>query len=141
MEPRSIPLNEIQRALYELLSHGLVGIPVYDRIPGGKEQMPYIWLGDFFGEPVTDTKGMFLHRVRQVLDVWSDQPGKKEISRILGEIVYLTTHGRLPLQGYTQIGNTRIASYETMPEVYPNGTGAYHGRLVMEYMVTEEENR
>ena len=46
MKIKTIPFNAVQKAFYKLLSEGQTA-PVYDRIPAGDEEMPYIWLGEW----------------------------------------------------------------------------------------------
>ena len=46
-----IPFNVVQQNVYTLLSNGQT-TPVYDTVPTGAEQMPYIVLGEFQGSPV-----------------------------------------------------------------------------------------
>ena len=63
-----IPFNEVQQGLYQLLSRGQT-VPVYDSIPDGSEEMPYIWLGEFHGAPAEGNKTVVMHQVSQQLHI------------------------------------------------------------------------
>ena len=49
MKQNRIPFNEVQKALYEVLSKGQNTCEVYDSIAVEDLPLPYIWLGAFHG--------------------------------------------------------------------------------------------
>lgn len=131
-----IPFNEVQKALYQLLSDGQT-VRVYDRIPDGTEPMPYIWLGEFHGTPAEENKTVVLHAVSQQLHIWSAQRGKLEVNSIMDDVVTLLTKYQLAMTGFQQVGTAKISLYQTMGEIYENGDKAYHGVIEVEYLVEQ----
>lgn len=131
-----IPFNEIQKGMYQLLKKGQ-SIPVYDAIPTGGEEMPYIWLGEFHGTPAEQNKTLVIHRVSQQLHIWSSQKGKFEVNSIMNDVVTLLTKYQLELSGFRQIGTVTISLYQTTGELYEDGTTAYHGVLEADYLVEQ----
>ena len=133
-----IPFNEVQQGLYQLLSRGQT-VPVYDSIPDGSEEMPYIWLGEFHGAPAEGNKTVVMHQVSQQLHIWSDQKGKLEVNGIMNDIVTLLTKYQLSLDGFRQVGGVTVSLYQTTGELYENGDKAYHGVIQVEYLVEQTE--
>lgn len=131
-----IPFNEVQKGLYQLLHTGQ-SVPVYDAIPTGGEDMPYIWLGEFHGTPAEQNKTMVLHHVTQQLHIWSSQKGKHEVNSIMDDIVTLLTKYQLSMDSFRQVGTVTISLYQTSGELYEDGTTAYHGVLEAEYLVEQ----
>ena len=132
-----IPFNAVQQNVYTLLSNGQT-TPVYDTVPTGAEQMPYVVLGEFQGSPVIDNKTTIYHTVSQQVHVWTRSKGKKEVNEILDDIVHLLTKYSLTLEGYTQIGTAAIAQYQAYQELYADKTSAYHGVLSVEWVLQQE---
>lgn len=132
-----IPFNAVQQNVYMLLSNGQT-TPVYDTVPTGAEQMPYIVLGEFHGSPVNENKTTIYHTVGQQVHVWTRAKGKKEVNEILDDIVHLLTKYSLTLEGYTQIGTAAIAQYQAYQELYADKTSAYHGVLSVEWVLQQE---
>ena len=133
-----IPFNEVQQGLYQLLSRGQT-VPVYDSIPDGSEEMPYIWLGEFHGAPAEGNKTVVMHQVSQQLHIWSDQKGKLEVNGIMNDIVTLLTKYQLSLDGFRQVGGVTVSLYQTTGELYENGDNAYHGVIQVEYLVEQTD--
>lgn len=133
-----IPFNEVQQGLYQLLSRGQT-VPVYDSIPDGSEEMPYIWLGEFHGAPAEGNKTVVMHQVSQQLHIWSDQKGKLEVNGIMNDIVTLLTKYQLSLDGFRQVGGVTVSLYQTTGELYENGDKAYHGVIQVEYLVEQTD--
>ncbi len=131
-----IPFNEVQKGLYQLLHKGQ-SVPVYDAIPTGGEDMPYIWLGEFHGTPAEQNKTMVLHHVTQQLHIWSNQKGKHEVNSIMDDVVTLLTKYQLSMDSFRQVGTVTISLYQTSGELYEDGTTAYHGVLEAEYLVEQ----
>lgn len=132
-----IPFDVVQQSLYKLLAQGQ-SIPVYDSIPTGVEAMPYIVLGEFHGTPVDENKTTVYHAVSQQLHVWSRQKGKQEVNGILDDVIFLLTRYALTLSGYTQVGGAVVSLYQVVPELYADKTGAYHGILVVEWVLQQD---
>jgi hypothetical protein len=133
---RNIPFNEIQKALYELLSQGQT-VPVYSNIITGTEKFPYIYLGAFEGVPANENKTLVQHTITQTIHVWSTSDGKKEVNSILDEVAYLLTKYRLRLTAYKQIGEADIVQYQVVGERYEDGNNAYQGIIVVKYIVEQ----
>lgn len=132
---KRVPFNAVQKALYALLSKGQT-VPVYDKIPTGSEKMPYIWLGEFHGTPAVQNKTSVQHLISQELDIWSDGKGKKEVNSIMDDVVALVTSYQLAMDGYRQL-TVDVTLYQTMGERYENGSSAYHGVLMLEYLIEQ----
>ena len=133
-----IPFNEVQQGLYQLLSRGQT-VPVYDSIPDGSEEMPYIWLGEFHGAPAEENKTVVMHQVSQQLHIWSDQKGKLEVNGIMNDIVTLLTKYQLSLDGFCQVGGATVSLYQTTGELYENGDKTYHGVIQVDYLVEQTD--
>lgn len=131
-----IPFNAVQKGIYQLVSQGQ-SVPVYDSLPTGTETMPYIWLGEFHGTPVDRNKTHTMHAISQQLDVWSAQQGKKEINGIMDDIAYLVSRYELGLDGYRQVGAANIPLYQAVCETYADQTSAYHGIVMLEYLIEQ----
>ncbi len=136
MKQNRIPFNEVQKALYEVLSKGQNTCEVYDSIAVEDLPLPYIWLGAFHGNPTFHNKNHAIHMISQQIDIWSDGKGKKEVNTILDEVSTLLTNYALPLNNYRQL-DVNIASYQAIGERYEDKTSAYHGILVVEYTIEE----
>lgn len=133
---RHIPFNAVQAALYTLLSKGQ-DIPVVSAVMFDAPGFPYIYMGEFSGTPVNENKTVAQHAISQTLHIWSTDKGKKEVNTIMDDICYLATKYQLPIDGYHQIGDVRVEHYEVIGERYEEPPPAYHGILILNYLIEE----
>ena len=88
-----LPLNALQKGLYNLIKGSILteddnAVPVFDFIPNGQEDFPYIWLGRQEDKPDYLNKSQALHIITQELDVWSTEAGKRECNEIMDDLVH-----------------------------------------------------
>lgn len=131
-----IPLNDFQKALYQLLSQGQ-SVPVYDRIPNEQISLPYIWLGMMQDVPTDENKTFYTHFVTQYIHVFSDSQGKKEMDDIMNDIIYLISSYNLPMENNTLI-DSELTTVTANGEEYAEGHTGYHGIIVYKFKIEQE---
>lgn len=131
-----LPMNAVQRAIYDLLCKGET-VPTYDFIPKGVEPMPYIWLGSQMVEPTDLNKSIDYTIMNQEIHVWSDKRGKKECNDIMNEVTYLMTRYPLNVEGY-HVMNVLFKSADISGDLYEDGKTAYHGVLTFTIELEQE---
>lgn len=138
-----LPLNALQRGLYTLINDAIVtdsgnSVPVYDFIPTGQEEFPYIWLGRQEDKPDLINKVQALHLITQEMDVWSTEAGKRECNEIMDDLVHLLTIRRPEMSDFNVLAVDLIDS-SIEGEAYENGITAYHGKVVFNFLIEQKE--
>ena len=132
-----IPLNEFQKSLYQLLSKGQ-SVPVYDRIPDEQIKLPYIWLGMMQDIPIDENKTFFTHSITQYIHVFSNSQGKKEMSDIMNDIIYLISTYDLPME-HNHLIESELSTVTANGEEYQEGMTGYHGIIVYKFKIQQED--
>lgn len=138
-----LPLNALQKGLYTLINGAIVTdsdnpVPVYDFIPTGQEEFPYIWLGRQEDKPDLINKVQALHLITQEMDVWSTEAGKRECNEIMDDLVHLLTIRRPEMSAFNVLAVDLIDS-SIEGEAYENGITAYHGKVVFNFLIEQKE--
>lgn len=138
-----LPLNALQKGLYTLINGAIVTdsdnpVPVYDFIPTGQEEFPYIWLGRQEDKPDLINKVQALHLITQEMDVWSTEAGKRECNEIMDDLVHLLTIRRPAMSAFNVLAVDLIDS-SIEGEAYENGITAYHGKVVFSFLIEQKE--
>ena len=138
-----LPLNALQKGLYTLINGAIVTdsdnpVPVYDFIPTGQEEFPYIWLGRQEDKPDLINKVQALHLITQEMDVWSTEAGKRECNEIMDDLVHLLTIRRPEMSAFNVLAVDLIDS-SIEGEAYENGITAYHGKVVFSFLIEQKE--
>lgn len=138
-----LPLNALQKGLYNLIKGSILteednAVPVFDFIPNGQEDFPYIWLGRQEDKPDYLNKSQALHLITQELDIWSTEAGKRECNEIMDDLVHLLTC-RFPEMSGFNVLSVELIDSSIEGEVYENGLTAYHGKVVFNYTIEQKE--
>ena len=138
-----LPLNALQKGLYNLIKGSILteddnAVPVFDFIPNGQEDFPYIWLGRQEDKPDYLNKSQALHIITQELDVWSTEAGKRECNEIMDDLDHLLTC-RFPEMSGFNVLSVELIDSSIEGEAYENGLTAYHGKVVFNYTIEQKE--
>ena len=89
-----LPMNEIQRALYQALTAALAPVPIVDRA-GPNQSFPYITIGELYGNE-TDTLGEQSQDFEFTAHVWSRQKGMAECQALMEKVKDALDRKRFP---------------------------------------------
>lgn len=122
-----MPLNEYQTALYKVLSE--IDCKVYDHVPGDAK-FPFVSISD---TNITDSslKNGELFEIEQVIEVWSDYEGKKEVNRITSDIYEYAKK----LIGANLNDNQSVGSIFLLPSQVSRLEGYYKANLIFKITI------
>jgi len=121
MIKRRIPLDDLQKALYELLS-SKQSTAVYDDVPEDAS-FPCITFGSFTAKQ-NGSKDTDINDVTLQIDIWSEYQGKAEINGIVNDVCMVLSNCYIDLSA---------SNFKTLRqscdfvEVFPEDSGGYHG--------------
>jgi len=122
---RRIPLNALQKKIYELLTTGQT-TPVYDDVPPDAS-FPYITLGAFTCKQ-NGAKSLDMSDVSLQIDIWSEYCGKAEVNGIMDDIATLLSACPIDLSD----DNFKVISQDIdFAEAFPEDNFGYHGVLTL----------
>lgn len=122
-----MPLNEYQTALYKVLSE--IDCKVYDHVPSDAK-FPFVSISD---TNITDSslKNGELFEIEQVIEVWSDYEGKKEVNRIASDIYEYAKK----LIGANLNDNQSVGSIFLLPSQVSRLEGYYKANLIFKITI------
>ena len=130
---QSLPLTELQKALYARLSTILsVGV-LYHLGAEPVTTFPHASIGDFTVSDWSNKSSMSI-QVDGLIHVWSKYEGVKECQEVAEDILESLTETELSLDGGHQIIDTRFIGFTTVGEF--NGTELIrHGTLTVRWLL------
>ena len=125
----SIPL---QKALYSRLTTDITTTPIFDQFVPQKQPMPYIQLGEHF-RTEDNTKVEVGEMLLSTINVWSDEPGTKQLKEIMDEIEVSIFRAHLDL---TADGFKHLYTEMSETEAFQDEDGkAQHGVIKIRFQI------
>lgn len=123
---RRIPMDALQKGVYEILTTHELGVPVYDEVPPDAA-MPYITLGAFTCKN-TGNKTADISDISLQVHIWSEYAGKTQVNTIANDVTALLTSWELDLSAS---GFNVMSQDVDFFEAFPDDGGGYHGVLTL----------
>ncbi|MBU2703878.1 hypothetical protein Ga0466249_005028 [Sporomusaceae bacterium BoRhaA] len=86
---RRLPIDALQKGIYDILSMKQDSAPVYDNVPSESDLL-YILLSDYEYEFI-NAKTMDISEITFEIEIWTEYRGKSQVNTIAEEIVALLT--------------------------------------------------
>lgn len=132
-----IPLNEMQKAIYELLSSR--GAPVFDNL-ADLDVFPRIEIGEQNGD-ADGTKVEYGHKIEMLLHVYSRSEGKKELNDYMNAtsaLIGSTSPESVELENSFKLLEWGVTYYESfLVEDEDADFAGYHGILKITALIQE----